>query len=60
MSSKLFYNAADRLHTDDWLSRRLIQALESIRSGSATPSLDLVLFEKELAKKDFAKPEALE
>ncbi len=60
MRSPLFVSAAQRQTTDDWLSHRLTRALETIRAGKASPTLDLEGFKEELAARNFEHPEALE
>ena len=60
MESPLFESLSNRHVTDDWLSRRLTRALEAIQGGSASPTLDLEAFERELAGRNFEQAEPLE
>jgi glutamate/tyrosine decarboxylase-like PLP-dependent enzyme len=56
----LFPSAAERARLDDWLTHALIEALERVRRGPVTPTLDMARFAEELAAMDFDAPRPLE
>jgi len=56
----LFPNAAERARIDAWLSRELQGALERIKAGPVTPTIDMAAFRAELAAYDFDAPRPLE
>jgi glutamate/tyrosine decarboxylase-like PLP-dependent enzyme len=51
----LFPPCQCRARWDDWLTERLMQALQRVAAGSVTPTLDMVAFRRELAEYDFAR-----
>jgi len=55
----LFPPAAERERIDDYLTRELARAQERIAAGSATTTLDMEAFRRELAGFDFAVPRPL-
>jgi glutamate/tyrosine decarboxylase-like PLP-dependent enzyme len=55
----LFPPAAERERIDDYLTRELARAQERIVAGSATPTLAMDAFRRELAGFDFAVPRPL-
>jgi len=55
----LFPSAAERERVDDYLTRRLIHAEARIRAGSATPTIDIEAFKRELTTIDFEAPRPL-
>jgi glutamate/tyrosine decarboxylase-like PLP-dependent enzyme len=55
----LFPPAAERERIDDYLTRELARAQERVVAGSATPTLAMDAFRRELAGFDFAAPRPL-
>jgi aromatic-L-amino-acid decarboxylase len=55
----LFPPWAERQRIDDYLTRELARAQQRIAAGSATPTLDMDAFRRELAGFDFAAPRTL-
>jgi aromatic-L-amino-acid decarboxylase len=55
----LFPPLPERLRIDDYLTRELARAQERVVSGSASPTLDMDAFRRELAGFDFAVPRPL-
>jgi glutamate/tyrosine decarboxylase-like PLP-dependent enzyme len=55
----LFPPWPERQRIDDYLTRELARALQRVAAGSATPTLDLEAFRRELAGFDFAVPRPL-
>ncbi len=55
----LFPPAAERERIDDYLTRELARAQERVVAGSATPTLAMDAFRRELADFDFAAPRPL-
>ena len=55
----LFPPREERLRIDDYLTRELARAEERIVAGSATPTLDMESFRRELAGFDFTAPRPL-
>jgi aromatic-L-amino-acid/L-tryptophan decarboxylase len=58
-SAALFPPWPHRERIDDELTRKLAEAQARVAAGSATPTLDLEAFRRELAAFDFAAPRAL-
>jgi glutamate/tyrosine decarboxylase-like PLP-dependent enzyme len=56
----LFPNAAERARLDGWLTGALIAALERVRGGPVTPTIDMARFSAELAAMDFEAPRPIE
>ena len=56
----LFPNAAERARLDGWLTAALIEALERVRGGPVTPSIDMARFSAELGAMDFEAPRPIE
>jgi glutamate/tyrosine decarboxylase-like PLP-dependent enzyme len=55
----LFPPWPERQRIDDYLTRELARAQERVAAGSATPTLDLEVFRRELARFDFTVPRPL-
>jgi glutamate/tyrosine decarboxylase-like PLP-dependent enzyme len=55
----LFPARAERQQLEDYLTRALAAADERVRAGSATPTLDIEAFRRELAGFDFSTPRPL-
>ena len=55
----LFPSAPERRRIDDYLTRELAQAQERVAAGSATPTLDMGAFRRELDGFDFTEPRPL-
>ena len=55
----LFPARGQRQQLEDHLTRALAQADERVRAGSATPTLDIDAFRRELARFDFSAPRPL-
>ena len=55
----LFPEVAEGLKTDDWLTRRLAEALGRVTQGSVMPTVDMTSFRRELAALEFATPVAV-
>ena len=58
-SAALFPPWPERERIDDELTRKLAEAQARVAAGSATPTLDLEAFRRELAAFDFAAPRAV-
>jgi len=58
-NAALFPPHAQRREIDDYLTRALALAQRRISAGSATPTLDIEAFGRELARFDFATPRPL-
>ena len=58
-SEALFPPWPERQRIDDYLTRELARAQERVAAGSATPTLDMDAFRRELAGFDFAVPRPL-
>lgn len=58
-SVALFPPRDDRAAWDDWLTRELAGAHQRVAEGSATPTLDLGSFRRQLAGFDFSAPRPL-
>jgi glutamate/tyrosine decarboxylase-like PLP-dependent enzyme len=56
----LFPATDERRHLDRWLTERLDLALAAVRNGPVTPTLDMTLFRRELARLDFAHSRPLQ
>jgi glutamate/tyrosine decarboxylase-like PLP-dependent enzyme len=55
----LFPARPERLRIDDYLTRELARAEQRVLAGSATPTLDMETFRRELAGFDFTAPRPL-
>jgi aromatic-L-amino-acid decarboxylase len=55
----LFPPRRERLRIDDYLTRELARAEERVAAGSATPTLDMESFRRELSAFDFTAPRPL-
>jgi glutamate/tyrosine decarboxylase-like PLP-dependent enzyme len=55
----LFPPSAERQQLDDYLTRALALAQQSVRAGPATPDLDMEAFNRELSSFDFDAPRPL-
>lgn len=58
-SAALFPPWPERRSIDDYLTRALAEAQERVAAGSATPTLDIEAFRREIAAYDFTVPRAL-
>jgi glutamate/tyrosine decarboxylase-like PLP-dependent enzyme len=58
-SAALFPPWPERRRIDDYLTRALAEAQERVAAGSASPTIDLAAFRRELADFDFAAPRPL-
>jgi glutamate/tyrosine decarboxylase-like PLP-dependent enzyme len=58
-NAALFPTRAERQRIDDYLTRALALADERVCAGSATPTLDIEAFRRELESFDFAKAQPL-
>ncbi|HEV7358992.1 MAG TPA: pyridoxal-dependent decarboxylase [Steroidobacteraceae bacterium] len=56
----LFPNAAERRRIGDWLTIELDAALERVKAGPVTPTVDMQKFRAELESFDFERPQPLE
>jgi glutamate/tyrosine decarboxylase-like PLP-dependent enzyme len=56
----LFPSAAERARLDGWLTAALIAALERVRAGPVTPTIDMARFSAELTAMDFEAPRPVE
>lgn len=57
--SALFPTCEDRVGLDNFLTRELTQAHKRIVEGAVTPTLDMTVFRRELARFDFEAPRPL-
>ena len=55
--SSLFPRRDERERQDDLITRTLLAAGERIAEGSVTPTLDLAVFQRDLAGFDFTAPQ---
>jgi len=58
-NAALFPARAERERIDDYLTRALARAAERVLAGSATPTLEIEKFRRELERFDFRSPRAL-
>jgi glutamate/tyrosine decarboxylase-like PLP-dependent enzyme len=56
----LFPDGEERRRIDAWLSQALDQAIQCVKTGPVTPTIDMAAFRRELQAADFTQPRPLE